>query len=95
MSGKKQPDAVRKESCSPGNGLNSSKIGKFFMMKDEQPKKGSRAGLFAANSMRLSSPDQLLGTWKTGSCCELLSLLLLFLFMLKARRETKQFYKGS
>lgn len=45
--------------------------------------------------MRLSSPDLLLGTGKTGSRCELLSLLLLCLFMLKARLETQQFYKGS
>jgi len=40
-------------------------------MKDEQQMKGSGAGLFASNRTRLAAPDLLLGTWKTGSCCEL------------------------
>lgn len=63
--------------------------------KAEQQMKGSRAGLCASHCTGLSSPDLLLGTWQTGSCWELLRLLLPFLFMLKARLETKQFYKGS
>lgn len=64
-------------------------------MKDEQWMKGSGARLFVSNGSELSSPDLLLGTWSAGSCREPLRLLLLFLFMLKARLETQQFHKGS
>lgn len=85
---------VRKEFASPGSAGNSLRTG-FLARKAEQQMKGSRAGLCACHCTGLSSPDLLLGARQTGSCWELLRLLLLFLFMLKARLETKQFYKGS
>lgn len=85
---------VRKEFASPGSAGNSLRT-RFLARKAEQQMKGSRAGLCACHCTGLSSPALLLGARQTGSCWDLLRLLLLFLFMLKARLETKQFYKGS